>query len=66
MRQHGYVHLDKSSFGLGVYEITNPMPVPLFYGTNEPDKLMDESNLDKNLSFECLRKLNQMYYMSIH
>jgi len=57
VRQHGYVHLDKSSFGLGIYEITNPMPVPLFYGTNEPDKLMDESNLDKKSFIRMLEEV---------
>lgn len=42
----GYVHKGKVHQGIKVYELTNPMPVSLLYGTNNPISMMDEQKLD--------------------
>lgn len=39
--------------GINVYEMLNPLPVPLYYGVKSPSSMIDEHNLNVK-SFECM------------
>ena len=49
--KRGYVHREKDFEEVKVFELTNPLPVPLLYGISNPGAMINERHLDV-LSFE--------------
>jgi hypothetical protein len=58
-----YVKNEKALYGINVFEMVNPLPVPLLYGVKEVDDLMDERNLNR-ISFD--RMLDRLKPQVLH
>ncbi|MFL0267500.1 glycosyltransferase [Candidatus Clostridium radicumherbarum] len=50
------IHLKKQQFGIKVYELINPLPVPLLSGIGQPSSFC--INVSKNVYISFLKKLN--------
>ena len=52
------VRFESNKDGIDVYEMLNPLPVPLYYGIKSPKEMIDESNLNEKSYMAMLEKVN--------
>lgn len=52
------IQYEQCLYGINVYEMLNPLPVPLYYGIKSPKEMMDESNLNEKSFMVMLEKVN--------
>ena len=52
------IRYEKLLDGIDVYEMLNPLPVPLYYGIKAPEEMIDESNLNEKSFMAMLEKVN--------
>ena len=52
------IRYEKLQDGIDVYEMLNPLPVPLYYGIKSPKEMIDESNLNEKSFMTMLEKVN--------
>lgn len=51
------IKYEQCLYGINVYKMINPFPVPLFYGIKTPHKMMDEHNLDEKSFKDMLENI---------
>ena len=52
------IRYEKLLDGIDVYEMLNPLPVPLYYGIKAPKEMIDECNLNEKSFMAMLEKVN--------
>ena len=52
------VRFEINKDGIDIYEMLNPLPVPLYYGIKSPKEMIDESNLNEKSFMAMLEKVN--------
>lgn len=52
------VRFESNKDGIYIYEMLNPLPVPLYYGIKSPKEMMDECNLYEKSYMAMLEKVN--------
>ena len=52
------VRFESNKDGIDIYEMLNPLPVPLYYGIKSPKEMMDERNLNEKSYMAMLEKVN--------
>lgn len=60
-----HIKKENQKANISVYEMVNPMPVPLLYGIKDPTDMMDENSLDED-SFEELLMTEKPDIFHVH